>query len=367
MKVRNRILAAFALFLLVLAGCKEDIIPVEVKVSLNKSALSIDKGQTEKLTATISPSSADVDLVWTSSDRAVASVSDNGDVTGVAPGEAVITVKAGESSATCKVTVKAVPVQEVTIDKTAATMTVGDKLVLKATVRPSEAEAQVAWKSLNEQVAAVDSKGEVTAVAAGSATIVAEAGGKVAQCKITVEPEIINVESVKLTKYADVLVEGEEFTFEASVLPEDATDKSVTWSSSNKEVLTIDAEGKAKAIEAGTVTVKVTANDGGKSDECVVIVEKPLVPVTTVVINEAAENIVLAKGETKTFTATVQPAEATDKTLTWSVSDEKILSVDQNGKVTALAGGSAKLVVTTKDGGKKAECNITVVVPAESV
>ena len=104
------------------------------------------------MTATVTPSSAEVDLVWTSSDKTVASVSDNGDVTGVTPGEAVITVKAGESSATCKVTVKAIPVQEVTLDQTSATMTVGDKLVLKATVLPSEAEAVVSWKSLNEQV-----------------------------------------------------------------------------------------------------------------------------------------------------------------------------------------------------------------------
>lgn len=367
MKVRNLILAAFALPLFILAGCKEDIIPVEVKVSLNKSALSINKGQTEKLTATVTPSSAEVDLVWTSSDKTVASVSDNGDVTGVTPGEAVITVKAGESSATCKVTVKAIPVQEVTLDQTSATMTVGDKLVLKATVLPSEAEAVVSWKSLNEQVATVDPKGEVTAVEPGSATIVAEAGGKVAQCKITVEPVIINVESVKLVSYADVLIEGEEFQFEASVLPEDATDKTVVWSSSNKEVLTIDSAGKAKAVEAGTVTVKVTSNDGGKTDECVVIVEEPLIPVTGVVINESSDNIVLVKGESKTFTATVNPSDATDKTITWSVSDDTILSVDQNGKVTALAGGSAKVVVTTKDGGKKAECSITVIVPVESV
>ena len=367
MKVRNLILAAFALPLFILAGCKEDIIPVEVKVSLNKSALSINKGQTEKLTATVTPSSAEVDLVWTSSDKTVASVSDNGDVTGVTPGEAVITVKAGESSATCKVTVKAIPVQEVTLDQTSATMTVGDKLVLKATVLPSEAEAVLSWKSLNEQVATVDPKGEVTAVEPGSATIVAEAGGKVAQCKITVEPVIINVESVKLVSYADVLIEGEEFQFEASVLPEDATDKTVVWSSSNKEVLTIDSAGKAKAVEAGTVTVKVTSNDGGKTDECVVIVEEPLIPVTGVVINESSDNIVLVKGESKTFTATVNPSDATDKTITWSVSDDTILSVDQNGKVTALAGGSAKVVVTTKDGGKKAECSITVIVPVESV
>lgn len=367
MKVRNLILAAFALPLFILAGCKEDIIPVEVKVSLNKSALSINKGQTEKLTATVTPSSAEVDLVWTSSDKTVASVSDNGDVTGVTPGEAVITVKAGESSATCKVTVKAIPVQEVTLDQTSATMTVGDKLVLKATVLPSEAEAVVSWKSLNEQVATVDPKGEVTAVEPGSATIVAEAGGKVAQCKITVEPVIINVESVKLVSYADVLIEGEEFQFEASVLPEDATDKTVVWSSSNKEVLTIDSAGKAKAVEAGTVTVKVTSNDGGKTDECVVIVEEPLIPVTGIVINESSDNIVLVKGESKTFTATVNPSDATDKTITWSVSDDTILSVDQNGKVTALAGGSAKVVVTTNDGGKKAECSITVIVPVESV
>lgn len=341
----------------------------DVKVSLKRSSLTIDKGQTEHLDAVVSPASTKVDLHWSSSDNSVAAVNSDGDVTGVAAGEAVITVSAGKSSATCKVTVRALAVQEVKLDKSSAEMIIGDKLALKATVLPADADAKVIWKSLNESVASVDANGNVEALAAGKATIVAEAGGKIAQCMITVKSPVVKVESVKITRYAETMTAGDKFRFEAVVSPEDATDKSVIWETSNKDVMTIDAEGNAEAISEGTVYISVRTVDGDKSDKCAVIVDPLIIPVASVEIEglKDGEVIALVKGEKRSLTAKVLPADATDKSVVWSVSDDKVLAVTRNGEVTAIGGGTATVTVKTTDGGKTDVCEFKVTVPVESV
>lgn len=350
-----------------LVGCKEAEIE-EVKVSLNKSIMTLSKGQTEQLTPTITPSTAKVDLSWSSADKTVATVSSDGDVTGVAAGETVITVSAGEASATCKVTVKPTAVEEIVLDKDSAEMTIGDQLTLKASVLPADADdAVVTWKSLNESVATVDSKGVVTAIQEGSATILATAGGKNAQCQITVKKPFVHVESVKITKSVNKLVEGETFDFEATVTPDDATDKSVRWESSNTAILTINASGKATAVKSGTVEVTVKTVDGDKTDKCSVEVEAAYVPVSQVELVGVSGTVNLVKGDVHTFTVKVTPEDATDKTIVWSVSDEKVITVDQTGKVTAVGGGNAKVVATAKDGGKYAECHVSVTVPVTGV
>lgn len=370
MKRINLLISFLTLFLLMsVTGCKEDIVE-DVKVSLNKSVLTLDKGQTETLSASVSPATSKIDLKWTSSDNSVASVNSDGSVTGISAGEAVITVSADKAEATCKVTVRPTEVQEIVLDKTSLEMVVGEKVRLNATVLPEDADGvRLAWKSLNETVASVDGSGNVEALTAGKATVVVEAGGKIAQCMITVGLPVIHVESVKITEYAQTLEEGESFVFKAVVSPDDATDKSVVWESSNNEVMTIDQNGKAVAVEAGTVEISVKTNDGGKTDKCVVIVDPAYVPVDRVVINDIKEGDVLElkKGESVTLSATVYPEDATDKNIEWTVSDAKVLEVNASGKVTAVGGGTAKVTVTAKDGGKTAECTVNVVVPVESV
>ena len=362
------LVSILAISLAVFSSCGGDVVE-DVKVSLKRSSLTLDKGQTEHLEAVVSPASTKVDLRWTSSDNSVATVNADGDVTGVAAGEAVITVSTGKSDATCKVTVRSVPVQEVKLDKESAEMTIGDKLTLKATILPADADAKVVWKSLNESVASVDASGNVQALSVGKATIVAEAGGKIAQCMITVNAPVVKVESVKITKYAESLTVGDTFRFEAVVSPENATDKSIVWESSNKDVMTIDAEGNAVAVGEGTVYISVKTVDGEKTDKCAVVVDPLIIPVASVEIEgvKDGEVLTLVKGEKMSLTAKVLPADATDKSVVWSVSDDKVLSVTQNGEVAAVGGGTATVTVKTNDGAKTDVCEFKVVVPIESV
>ena len=152
-------------------------------ISLSKTSLSLTKGNTATLTATVTPSGSSDSVTWTSGNTSVATVSD-GVVTAVGNGSATITAKAGSKSATCSVTVTT-PATGISLSKTSLSLTKGNTATLTATVTPSGSSDSVTWTSSNTSVATV-SDGVVTAVGNGSATITAKAGSKSATCSVTV-------------------------------------------------------------------------------------------------------------------------------------------------------------------------------------
>jgi uncharacterized protein YjdB len=144
----------------------------------------------------------------------------------------------------------------------------------------------------------------------------------------------------------------------ATIIPSNATNQTVVWTSSNNAIATVDATGKVNAIAAGSATVTITTEDGGKTAICAVTVSAISIPVTSVSLNKTS--LSLTEGGNETLTATVLPSNATNKNVTWSSSNSAIATVDNNGKVTALAAGTAIITATTQDGGFTATCNITV-------
>ncbi len=348
------------------ATCKVTVSNKEVKVTgvkLNKTATSLLVGGNETLVATILPENAtNKKVTWKSSNAAVATVDAAGKVTAVKAGEATITVTTddGGKTATCKVTVsnKEVNVTGVKLNKATLTLIEGASETLTATVAPADATNQkVTWKSSNAAVATVDANGKVTAVKAGEATITVttEDGGKTATCKVTVKTATIAVTGVTLNKATLSLIAGASETLTATVAPADATNKKVTWKSSNAAVATVDAAGKVTAVKAGEATITVTTEDGAKTAACKVTVT---MPVSGVTLNKTA--LTLNIGANETLTATVAPADATNKKVTWKSSDAAVASVDANGKVTGVKAGEATITVTTEDGGKTATCKVTV-------
>ena len=172
-----------------------------------------------------------------------------------------------------------VAVTGVTLDKTELTMTVGGSDVkLTATVAPKDAtDKSVTWSSDKAEVATVDQGGNVTAVAEGTAniTVTTTDGGKKATCVVTVKAAVVSVESVSLDKTELAMTVGDEdITLTATVAPDGATDKSVTWSSDKTEIATVDQEGKVHAVAEGTATITVTTTDGSKTATCVVTVSE---------------------------------------------------------------------------------------------
>ena len=255
-----------------------------------------------------------------------------------------------------------VSVSGVALDKASISIKVGDTETLTATVSPKNAaNKKVTWKSSDAAIASVDANGKVTGVAAGEATITVttDDGGKTATCKVTVSDKEVKVTGVKLNKTATSLLVGGNETLVATILPENATNKKVTWKSSNAAVATVDAAGKVTAVKAGEATITVTTDDGGKTATCKVTVSNKEVNVTGVTLNKAT--LTLIEGASETLTATVAPADATNQKVTWKSSNAAVATVDAAGKVTAVKAGEATITVTTEDGGKTATCKVTVI------
>ena len=333
-------------------------------MTVTPSRIEIIEGGSAALSARVSPEAAsDRAVAWSSSDRSVATVDKAGTVHGLKPGTATVTATAEGKSGTCAVTVKAkaVGVTEVTLDKTELTLTEGETETLTATVRPDNADnRKVTWSSDKTEIATVDGAGRVTAVKAGEAviTVTTEDGGKTATCAVTVKAKAVNVTEVTLDRTELTLTEGETETLTATVRPDNADNRKVTWSSDKTEIATVDGAGKVTAVKPGEAVVTVTTEDGGKTATCRVTVKAKTVGVTEVTLDRT--ELTLTEGETETLTATVKPDNADNRKVTWSSDKTEVATVDGAGKVTAVKAGEATVTVTTEDGGKTATCKVTV-------
>ena len=331
------------------ATCEITVVATPVtSVTLNKTSASVKAGETVTLTATVKPDDAtDKTVTWSTSDASVATVND-GVVTAKKVGTATITAKAGDKSATCEITVVATPVTAVTLNKTYVSLKAGETVTLTATVKPDDAtDKTVTWGSSDESVAKVEN-GIVTAIGKGLSTITAKAGDTSATCMVTVS---VPVENVTLNKTELVLQKGQEEVLVALVSPDDATDKTINWSSSNVSVVRVDQNGAVAAEGAGTAVI--TASAGTKSATCTITVT---IPVESISLNMTKRTIKV--NETVLLKAEINPSDATTKSIQWSSSDVSIASVGSNGMVKGLKEGVA--TITASADGKSTSCTITV-------
>ena len=340
-------------------------------VWLDCTGITVGVGGTWQLNATVEPDDAqNKSVTWESSDESVATVDENGLVTGKSAGSATVTVRTvdGGYTAQCSVTVEGeeiVAVTGVRLDYEDITVDVGGTWQLNATVEPEDAENKsVTWESSDEAVATVDENGLVTGKSAGSATVTVRTvdGGYTAQCSVTVEgEETVLPTGVTLSHTTLNMKVGEEAQLIATVQPADATDKSITWESNAPETVSVDSEGRLTAHKAGTAVITArTVN--GFSAFCMVTVEEgdePEIPVTGISLSPTY--IELTEGETAQLTVTIEPEDATDRSISWESSDEDIATVGADGTVTGISEGETVITATTVDGGYTAECRIKVV------
>ena len=241
--------------------------------------------------------------------------------------------------------------------------------MLSARVSPEAAsDRAVAWSSSDRSVATVDKAGTVHGLRPGTATVTATAEGKSGTCAVTVKAKAVNVTDVSLDRTELTLTEGETETLTATVRPDNADNRKVTWSSDKTEIATVDGAGRVTAVKAGEAVVTVTTEDGGRTATCAVTVKAKTVSVTEVTLDRA--ELTLTEGETETLTATVRPDNANNRKVTWSSDKTEVATVDGASKVTAVKAGEAVVTVMTEDGGKTASCKVTVkakVVPVTGV
>ena len=333
--------------------------PVAVSgVSLNKTSLSFTgTGSSQTLTATVSPSNAtNKTLTWSSSNTSVATVS-NGVVKAVGFGTATITAKSNNGkTASCSVTVNTI--QPTGIKATPETSTLyglNGTVKLSANVMPSNATNKaVTWSSRNTSVATVSSDGTVKAVGYGTTVITAKTvNGLTSNCTVTVNP--IAVTGVSLNKTSlSFTGTGSSQTLTATVSPSNATNKTLTWSSSNTSVATV-SNGVVKAVGFGTATITAKSNNG-KTASCSVTVNT--IQPTGIKATPETSTLYGLNGTVK-LSANVMPSNATNKAVTWSSRNTSVATVSSDGTVKAVGYGTTVITATTVNG-LTSNCTINV-------
>lgn len=329
------------------ATCVITVKDYEMMVTPNKLTIFVD-GFT---TLGVSGIPNNEEIKWSSENNKIASVNQNGKVTGVDIGNTTITATwmHGEKTYTARAEVE-VKAQGITLSVyKISSFYVGETRTIKANT--SSESQTVIWKSSNEKVAKVNSNGVVTAVGGGTATITASVGSYSESCSVTVIQPAVSITKSNVSLYV-----GGSVSVSASVTPGGAT---VSWSSDNSDIAKV-SNGKISAVSAGTTTIRVKMTYEGKTyeDSCKVTVAKPNVKLS-------ASSLSLTPGESKTLKATTSPE---GRTVTWNSSNTSVATVS-NGNVKAVASGTAQITAQITYNGKtyKATCNVTVEKPSISV
>ena len=402
-------------------------------ISVSPSSTSVYLNNTVQLSATVEPSNATNKTVsWTSSNSSIATVNSNGLVTGVGLGTASITATTVNGiTATSSVTVNEEPdvtnlVQNPEFDNGTnnwylwnniganSSMSVvqngglsGANSLFVDVITPSSTDWYICLYQPFNLEAGKEYQISFTAKASGAKTIKAslqENGGAWAtywtqavnlttsaqtfgpytfNCNVTKlgdlkfflalgsadvwidnviitdgSGQVIVPTSVSVSPTSATINEGQTQQLTATVLPANASDKTVSWSSSNTGVATVNQSGLVSAVSAGTATITATTNSGGLTASSAITIQSVTVPVTGVTCTPTS--ITIQAGETAQITENVLPANASNKAVTWGSANSSIATVNSSGLITAVSEGSTTITVTTNDGGFTANCAVTV-------
>ena len=354
------------------AECMVSVSGVPVKsIVLSRTSASLKATETVTLTATVTPANAsDKSVLWSSNNNEIATVDDNGVITAQSIGETVISatsVSNPEVTADCRITVVPTPVTEINLNQTSVSIQVGATFEFEATILPETAtNKNLSWSSSNSEVASIDANGVVTAHAIGTTTINALAGdgsGITASATVNVIPtpaDGIEIQTPPSTQFKV----GETISLTAIVSPDDATDKSIVWTSDNNNIATVGTTGVVTAVNVGKVNIKAT-NSAGLSDEITLTVISTLAEG----INVIPSQLTLKVNESGALTVNITPATTTDKGVVFASSNTEVAIVDAEGRITALSLGETVITARTNDGSNlSASCKVTVIpTPVETV
>ena len=357
-------------------------------VTISPNVLNLKVGESSSLTYNISPSNADIKSTeWSSSNTGVVSVDKDGKVSAVGIGTANVVIKVvgqDNSEASDSIVVNVISqytsVNSVTLVDTnnntlsnSMNLNIGEEVTIKFLINPSNVTLkETNWtNSDSSKVSMKDSVGYalIKGIEVGSSDIeitVKDYDGNVKTDSVKVN--VINsnqpvlVSSIALSPTSVTLNPNGTYKFNVTVSPSNATNKGVTWSSSNTNVVSVDQNGNIKALKEGTAKIRVTAKDGsGKYAEASVTVEssKPTnILVTGVSLN--ASTVKMYVGQSYQLIHTIKPSNATNKGVTWSSSNTNVVSVS-NGKIVGKSSGKARITVTTNDGRYSAYTDVTVI------
>lgn len=352
---------------------KQDPVAVTA-ITISPKTPSISVNGTQQLNVSVTPENAtDKSVTWSSSNPGIATVNSAGVVNGVSQGTVMITARSNSNTNvtdTCTVTVidETVEVLEIAVMPKTLTIALGEARGLSVSVKPENAtDKSVIWSSSNSAVASVNGSGVVIGQSDGTATITARSNSNTNitdTCTVTVTSEEIEVTGVTVSPEAITVAVGLSHALWANVEPENATDRSVSWSSGNSEIATVNSAGIVNAVSKGTATITARSNSNETAaGTCEVTVIEGSTPVQGVAVSPGS--ISIRMGDGYRLTADVTPIQALNKNVTWSSSNEEVAIVNQGGWVTALSAGKTTITArSNSDTSISGTCFVTVTVPS---
>lgn len=319
-------------------------------ISFPSTVVAVEVAESRQLTPTVLPANAEYTLTWSINDKSVATVSQNGLLTGKSKGYADLKVSADNGVYTMlRVAVSEPSASSVSVTPSSISLVEGDTRYLSATVSPSSASQSVTWTSDNTSVAKVSTSGKVTAVSPGSCRITAKtSNGRTDYCSVTVTKKVISPTSISLPESIEIAV-GDNKTLIPTIIPADA-ETTLTWSSSDGNIATV-SNGIIEAKSVGTCDITVSTSNGLTSTCRVIVI--PILPESI----SLSENLELRVGDSEQLSAIVLPDNA-ETTLTWTSSDENVASLSE-GNVSAVGIGECEITVATING-LSAQCHVIV-------
>lgn len=344
------------------------ILPIkaeEAGITLKKSQTILGVGYSETLKYDLAKNLNSSNIVWTSSNEKVATVQ-NGKITAITEGTTIVTASINGLKSTCKVTVSKnyVPVTGISLNNSAMSILIGSQETIGFTVSPSNAtNKDITWTSSDTSIVTVEN-GKLTAKKIGTAIITASIYEYRATCRITVV-DTVSLKGISLNKSSLTIKEKSAENLYINYAPGNATNKKVTWKSSNTSIVTVDNQGKVTGVKPGSATITVISNDGGHVSTCKVTVESISKKVESISLDK--KEATMKQEEKLTLKATINPSYAENKNITWESSDKSIATV-KNGEITAVSPGKVEIKAITEDGNKEAVCTITVLsLPIKSI
>lgn len=337
-------------------ACTVTVVTNVTGVTMDEQMAFMNKGDTKQLTVTIAPAdSNDPELLWESSNPSVATVDDKGNVTASAGGTTVITATSYNGiSDSCNVVVTS-PVTDVTLDIEELVLNLGQTYRLVATVAPSDAtNPNVVWDSSDLSVVNVRSDGTLIPQKAGKVdiTVTTVDGFKTAVCKVSV---VNAVTGISFTESGSDLEVGKTLQLTPTYAPEDADPPKLTWQSSDPDIATVSEDGTVTAVKIGTATITVTAENGVSAEYKLNVVALE-VPIEKIVVDSFLS---LKIAKPVKFTVSLLPTNTTE-TYTIKVDKPSIVRINNDGTLTPLKDGVAKITVSSKSGKVTAECVVNV-------
>lgn len=377
------VIIIFLILWLIYAEASKKLVFVERNIQIGKSE-----------TANLAIINArDVDLKWFSINKKIATVDTDGNVTAVDKGKTKIIARTEDSKnwAICNIEViddtivskvdnneitdileddvitnlgkEYVSVDDIVFSTSNLVLNVGKDMFIDINIFPYNAtNKKIHWISSNNKIVKIDENGKIKALAVGEVvvTAISDDNNIKKECRVEVvsSNSIVNVTDIKLSKQSISISEGSTEYIKANVIPNNASNNGIIWTSSNENVAIVGFNGEIFGLSSGKAIITARSIDSNISKSIEVTVLEPNIMVTQLNLNK--NSIKIKENKQTSLSVDIVPSNATNKSIIWKSNDSNIATVDQNGTVTAKNTGITKIVATTSDGRIKAECTVEV-------